>query len=110
MSFDDPVPWDVMPTGMSDVPTQIYGSADFQSAIKRLCLDFADIFCREVNREPARVEPLKLTWDGKLAYTEKWRPATSSVDGKEGGGAVTDRAGSHRTLKIAVLQSYALGM
>jgi hypothetical protein len=22
-SFDDPVPWDVMPTGMSDIPTQI---------------------------------------------------------------------------------------
>jgi hypothetical protein len=22
--FDDPVPWDVMPTGMSDIPTQIY--------------------------------------------------------------------------------------
>jgi hypothetical protein len=30
-SFDDPVPWDVIPTGMSDIPTQIYGSADFQS-------------------------------------------------------------------------------
>jgi hypothetical protein len=29
-SLDDPV------TGMSDIPTQIYGSADFQSAIKRL--------------------------------------------------------------------------
>jgi hypothetical protein len=28
-SFDDPLPWDVMPTGMSDIPTQIYGSADF---------------------------------------------------------------------------------
>jgi hypothetical protein len=102
-----------MPTGMSDIPTQIYGSADFQSAIKRSCLDFADIFCREVKSEPALVEPLKLTWNGKRAYTDKWRPATSSVDGKEGGGAVTDRAdaraGSHRTLKIAVLQSYALG-
>jgi hypothetical protein len=35
-SFDDPVPWDVMPTGMSDIPTQIYGSADFQSAIKQI--------------------------------------------------------------------------
>jgi hypothetical protein len=39
--------------------------------------------------------------------------AASSVDGKEGGDTVTDRAdaraGSHRTLKIAVLQSYALG-
>jgi hypothetical protein len=50
---------------------------------------------------------------GKTAYTEKWRPATSSVDGKDGEDAVTDRAdaraGSHRTLKIAVLQSYALG-
>jgi hypothetical protein len=29
--FDDPLPWDVMPTGMSDIPTQFYGSADFQS-------------------------------------------------------------------------------
>jgi hypothetical protein len=28
-SFDDPVPWDVMPTGMSNIPTQIYGSTDF---------------------------------------------------------------------------------
>jgi hypothetical protein len=27
-SFEDPVPWDVMPTGMSDILTQIYGSAD----------------------------------------------------------------------------------
>jgi hypothetical protein len=102
-----------MPTGMSDIPTQIYGSADFQSAIKRLGLDCADIFCREVMNEPARVEPLNLIWNGKMAYTEKWRPATSSVDGKEEGDAVTDqadaRAGSHRTLKIAVLQSYALG-
>jgi hypothetical protein len=44
MPFGDPVPWDVMPTGMSDIPTQIYGLADFQSAIKQLCLDFADIF------------------------------------------------------------------
>jgi hypothetical protein len=24
VSFDDPVPWDVMPTGMSDIQTQIY--------------------------------------------------------------------------------------
>jgi hypothetical protein len=23
-SFDDPVPWDVMPTGISDIPTQTY--------------------------------------------------------------------------------------
>jgi hypothetical protein len=61
-SFDDPVPWDVMPTGMSDIPTH------FQSAIKHLCLDFADIFCREVKSEPARAEPLKvdIDWD-------KWR-------------------------------------
>jgi hypothetical protein len=67
-SFDDLVPWDVMPTGMSDILTQIYGSADFQSAIKQLCLDFADIFCREVKSEPARVEPWKvdIDWD-------KWR-------------------------------------
>jgi hypothetical protein len=46
-------------------------------------------------------------------HTSKWRPATSSVDEKEGGDAVTDRADararSHRTLKIAALQSYALG-
>jgi hypothetical protein len=83
-SFDDPVPWDVMPTGMSDIPTQIYGSADFQSAIRQ--------FCREVKSEPARVEPLKvdIDWE-KKADTEKWRPATSSVDGKDGGNAVTDR-------------------
>jgi hypothetical protein len=98
---------------MSDLPTQIYKSADFQSAITRLCSNFADIFCREVESEPARVEPLQLTGDGKMAYTEKWRPATSSVDGREGGDTVTERmdarAGSHRTLKIAVLQSYALG-
>jgi hypothetical protein len=52
-----------MPTGMSDIPTQIYGSADFQSAIKRLCLDFADIFCREVKSEPAQVELLKVDID-----------------------------------------------
>jgi hypothetical protein len=38
-SLDDPVRWDVMPTGMSDIPTQIYGSVNFQSAIKRLCLE-----------------------------------------------------------------------
>jgi hypothetical protein len=62
-SFDDPVPLDVMPTGMADVPTQIYGSAEFQSAIKRLCLELADIFCREVKREQARVEPLKMDID-----------------------------------------------
>jgi hypothetical protein len=57
-----------MPTGMSDIPTQIYGLTDFQSAIKQLCLDFADIFCRELKSEPARVEPLKvdIDWD-------KWR-------------------------------------
>jgi hypothetical protein len=57
-----------MPKGMSDIPTQIYGSADFQSVIKQLCWDFADIFCREVKSEPARVEPLKvdIDWD-------KWR-------------------------------------
>jgi hypothetical protein len=53
-SFDDPVPWDVMPTGMSDIPTLIYGSVDFQSAIKIFCLEFADIFCGEVKRKPAR--------------------------------------------------------
>jgi hypothetical protein len=41
-SFDDPVPWNVMPTDMSDIPTQIYGSADFQSAVKRLCSEFTD--------------------------------------------------------------------
>jgi hypothetical protein len=52
---------------MSDIPTQIYKSADFQSATKRLCSNFADIFCRKVESEPARVEPLKLTGD------EKWR-------------------------------------
>jgi hypothetical protein len=62
-SFDDPVPWDVVPTGMSEIPTQIYGSADFQSAIRQLCRDFADIFCREVKSEPARVEPLKVDID-----------------------------------------------
>jgi hypothetical protein len=57
-TFDDPVPWDV-------IPTQIYGSADFQSAIRQLCRDFADIFCREVKSEPARFEPLKvdIDWD-----------------------------------------------
>jgi hypothetical protein len=83
-----------MPTGILDIPTQIYGSADFQSAIGQLCRDFADIFCREVKSEPARVEPLKveIDWD-------KWRPATPSVDGKDGGDEVTDRAdartGSH---------------
>jgi hypothetical protein len=51
-----------------NLPTQIYGSADFQSAIKQLRLDFADIFCREVKSEPVRVEPLKvdIDWD-------KWR-------------------------------------
>jgi hypothetical protein len=67
-SFDDPVPWDVMPTGISDIPTQIYGLADFQSAIGQFCRDFADIFCREVKSKPARVEPLKveIDWD-------KWR-------------------------------------
>jgi hypothetical protein len=67
-SFDDPVPWDVVPTGTSDIPTQIYGSADFQSAIRQLCRDFADIFCREVKSEPARVEPLKVDVDW-----DKWR-------------------------------------
>jgi hypothetical protein len=66
--FEDPVPWDVMPTGMSDIPTQIYGSADFHSAIRQLCRDFADIFCREVKSEPARVEPLKVDIN-----RDKWR-------------------------------------
>jgi hypothetical protein len=64
---------------MSDIPTQIYESADFQSAIKRLRSNFADIFCREVESEPARVEPSTSTEEG-MADTEKWRPATSSVD------------------------------
>jgi hypothetical protein len=80
-SFDDPVPWDVMPTSMSDIPTQIYGSADFPSAIKQLCLDFADIFCREVKSEPARVEPLKvdIEWErwriprNVLSRRKRWR-------------------------------------
>jgi hypothetical protein len=36
------LPWDVMSTDVSDIPTQIYGSADFQSAIKRLCLEFTE--------------------------------------------------------------------
>jgi hypothetical protein len=67
-SFDDPVPWDVMPTCMSDIPTQIYGSADFQSAIRQLCQDFVDLFCREVKSEPARFEPLKVDID-----LNKWR-------------------------------------
>jgi hypothetical protein len=53
--------------------------ADFQSAIKRLCSAFADIFCREVKREPARVEQLKVEL-GTLAYIEKRLPATSSVN------------------------------
>jgi hypothetical protein len=46
-----------MPTGMSDIP--------IQSAIKQLCLEFLDIFCREVKSESARVEPLKvdIDWD-----------------------------------------------
>jgi hypothetical protein len=97
-----------MPTGMSDIPTQIYGSADFQTAIKQLYLDFADIFCREVKSEPARVDPLKVDIEW-----EKWRIPRNGGPPKEGGDAVTDRAddraGSHRTLKIAVLQLYALG-
>jgi hypothetical protein len=49
---------------MSDILTQIYGSADFQSVVKQLCLEFVDIFCREVKREPARVVPLKVTLTG----------------------------------------------
>jgi hypothetical protein len=48
-SFDDSVPWDV-------IPTQIYGSADLQSAIKRFEV------C-EVKHEPALVEPLKVDID-----------------------------------------------
>jgi hypothetical protein len=79
------VPWDVIPTGMSDIPTQIYGSADFQSPVKQLCSNFADIFCREVKREPARVEPLKVDIDW-----ERWRipkngglPRPQSTEKKE---------------------------
>jgi hypothetical protein len=41
-SIEDPVLWDVIPMGMSDILTQIYGPADFQSAIKRLCLEFSN--------------------------------------------------------------------
>jgi hypothetical protein len=92
-SFDDPVPWDVMPTGMSDIPTQIYGSANFQSAIKQLCLDFADIFCREVKSEPARVEHLKvdIDWD-KWRIPKNGGPPRSESMGKNEGDAVTYRA------------------
>jgi hypothetical protein len=84
-TFDDPVPWVVMPTGMSDIPTQIYGSADFQSAIKQLCLNFADIFCREVKSESARVEPLKvdIEWGKWLIPRNGGPPHPQSTEKRE---------------------------
>jgi hypothetical protein len=54
--------------GMPDIPTQIYGSTDFQSEFKRLYLEFVDIFCGDVKREPSQVEPMKVDIDW-----ERWR-------------------------------------
>jgi hypothetical protein len=58
----DSASWDMMPTGLSDIMTQMYGSAVFNQQSN------ADIFCREVKCVPARVAPLKVDIDWK-----RWR-------------------------------------
>ena len=49
------------------------GSNEFQIEMKNICLKYIKVFCKHLEREPAKLDPLKLEINEELWYTPKNR-------------------------------------
>jgi hypothetical protein len=70
---DSILPWEVQPqeNSWNIIPKDIQGSDFLKQKLTQLCLSYKDIFSRELNPEPALVQPMNLEIDKKLWEGDK---------------------------------------
>jgi len=56
---------------LNAIPTNMYGTIEFQNQLKELCTEYKDIFSRSLRREPARVPPMEIDMEPEKAIAWK---------------------------------------